>query len=94
MNTREMTNLRQSMKALIAGFGKVADEKARQATEKNEAVIKAELLIVADQFAKRYHDLQSRYMDLMFMQDLQEMAGADKAELFVKFLKAGKAEEN
>ena len=94
IDTAEMIEVRQSMRSLIAEFSKTVDEKARQATVANSDAIKKELQVVADQFAKRYSDLQSKYMDLMFMQDLQGMAGMDRAELFAKFLMAGKAEEN
>ena len=93
-DTTEMNEVRQAMKALIFAFSKVVDAKARQATRENGDYIKKELQIVADDFAKKHSKLQSRYMDLMFYQDLQEMAGTNKAELFARFMMSRKAGDN
>ncbi|GAH36605.1 unnamed protein product, partial [marine sediment metagenome] len=44
--------------------------------------------------AKKYNDLQSKYMDLLFLSDLSEIAGKDNANLFLKFKMAQNSKNN
>ncbi|GAH66488.1 unnamed protein product, partial [marine sediment metagenome] len=48
----------------------------------------------ANTFAKKYNDLQSKYMDLLFFNDLSEVAGEDHADLFRKFKMSRNPENN
>jgi len=83
-DTLEMLKIRDEMKSTMREFNRINKIKSQGATEFNKARIIGELKVLADQFAKKYNDLQSKYTELMFYQDLKEIVGKDKADLFLK----------
>lgn len=93
-DTPEMNEIRQSMKQLIFEFNKEVHERAESATAETRDKIEIELERSAEKFAKKYGDLQSRYTDLMFHQDLKEMVDKGKADLFLKVMMFRNAENN
>ena len=83
-DTIEMQRVREEMKSIMREFNLISKEKSKGATEFNKARIIGDLKILADQFAKKYGNLQSRYTELMFRYDLEEIVGKGKADLFLK----------
>jgi len=88
----EMHLVRKEMKSLMREFNQTVEYKSRTALR--DPQICNELLTISNEFAKRYNDLQSKYMDLLFLSDLSEIAGKDKASLFLKFKMAQNSKNN
>ena len=85
-NKPEFLLIRYDMKALLANFDRVIKCECQGANHENEESIKARLLIAAKEFAMKYSKLQSKYVKLLFLEDLREVAGEKTAELCLKFM--------
>lgn len=83
-DTIGMLRIRDKMRSTMREFKIQIKEKAKNATEFNRNRITGELNALTEKFAKEYSDLQSKYSELIFHQDLEEIVGKDKAELFLK----------
>jgi len=96
MNYEEkMYLVRKEMKSLMVEFHEIFKSKSKIPLDPQEKEkICIELLITANKFAKKYNDLQSKYMDLLFFSDLSEVAGEDNANLFRKFKMSRNPENN
>jgi hypothetical protein len=93
MNYEEETALvRKEMKALMIEFNQIVEFKSLRVSRDSSA--RDELFITANKFAKKYNELQSKYMDLLFLSDLEETLGEEKASLFLKFKMAQNAKNN
>ena len=91
----EMCLVRKEMKSLMVKFNQIVKFKSKMPLEPQEKEkICNELYITANKFAKKYNDLQSKYMDLLFLSDLSEIAGKDNANLFLKFKMAQNSNNN
>jgi hypothetical protein len=91
----EMCLIRKEMKSLIIEFNQIVKCKSKMPLDPQEKErICNELFITANKFARKYNNLQSKYMDLLFFSDLSEIAGKDKANLFSKFKMAQNSENN
>ena len=96
MNYEEkMYLVRKEMKSLMIEFHEIMKSKSKIPLDPQEKEkICIELLISANEFAKKYHDLRSKYMDLIFFSDSTEAAGEAHAELFRKFKMSRNSENN
>lgn len=91
----EMCLIRKEMKSLMIEFNQIVKCKSKMPLDPQEKEkICNELSIIANKFAKRYDELQSKYMELLFLSDLSEISGKDKANLFLKFKMAQNSENN
>lgn len=91
----EMCLIRKEMKSLMIEFNQIVKCKSKMPLDPQEKEkICNELPIIANKFAKRYDELQSKYMELLFLSDLSEISGKDKANLFLKFKMAQNSENN
>jgi len=91
----EMCLIRKEMKSLMIEFNQIVKCKSKMSLDPQEKEkICNELSITANKFAKKYNDLQSKYMDLLFLSDLSEISGEDKANLFMKFKMAQNSKNN
>jgi len=88
----EMCLVRKEMKSLMVEFNQIVKHKSRSALR--DLQIRNELLVISNEFAKKYNNLQSKYMDLLFFSDLSEIAGKDNANLFLKFKMAQNSKNN
>ena len=88
----EMASIRKNMKTLLVEFNHIVKNTAPNASEKSQAYF--DLLITSNKFARDYHNLESRYLELMFLSDLEEIMGREKADSFLKFRKAWRPEDN
>ena len=93
-DTVEMLKIRDEMKSTIREFNRINKVKSSGATEFNKDRIIGELKVLTDQFAKKYGELQQKYSELMFHQDLEEIVGKDKADSFLKVQMLRDAAEN
>ena len=82
---KEIASVRVDMKLLMLEFNRIVKSMSLDASRDPRA--RNKLFITANEFAKIYHDLQSKIMELFFLSDLEEIAGKDKADLFLKFKK-------
>jgi len=96
MNYEEkMCLIRKEMKSLMIEFHEIMKSKSKiPLVPQEKEKICIELLITANKFAKKYNDLQSKYMDLLFFSDLSEVAGEDNTNLFRKFKMSRNPENN
>jgi len=96
MNYEEkMYLVRKEMKSLMVEFHEIFKSKSKIPLDPQEKEkICIELLITANKFAKKYNDLRSKYMDLLFFSDLSEVVGEDNANLFRKFKMSRNPENN
>ena len=92
----EMVSIRKDMKLLMIEFDRIVKSRSKNALRepREREKIQNELTSIANKFAKGYSNLHSRYGDLMFQQDLGEIAGKDKANLFLKFKMAQNSKNN
>jgi len=92
----EMASVRTDMKLLMVEFNRIVISRSKNASKEphEREKIHNELTSTANKFAKDYVNLSSRYGNLMFQQDLEEIAGKDKASLFLKFKMARNAKNN
>ena len=93
-DTIEMQRVREEMKSIMKEFNLLTKNKSKEATELTKARIIEDLKVLADKFAKKYGTLQSKYIELMFHQNLEEIVGKGKAELFLKVQALRDAAEN
>jgi len=93
---KEMKLVRTDMKLLMIEFNRIVKSRSKNASREphEREKICDELTSTANKFAKDYVNLSSRYGDLMFQQDLEEITGKDKASLFLKFKMAWNAKNN
>jgi len=82
---KEIALIREGMKLLMIEFNRIVKSRSLDASRDSQA--RDELFATANEFAKKYHDLQAKIMDLFFLSDLEEIGGKDKADLFIKFKK-------
>lgn len=80
---KEIASVRQDMKLLMIEFNRVVKSGSLDASRDPQA--RDELFETGNEFGKKYHDLQSKLLDLFFLSDLEEIGGKDKADLFMKF---------
>ena len=92
----EMASVRTDMKLLMIEFDQIAKSRSKNALRepREREKIRDELTSTANKFARDYSNLRSRYGDLMFQRDLEEIAGKDKADLFLKFKMAQNSKNN
>jgi len=92
----EMASVRTDMKLLMIEFDRIIKSRSKDALRepREREKIQNELTSTANKFAKDYSNLNSRYGDLMFLQDLEEISGKDKANLFLKFKMAQNSKNN
>jgi len=92
----EMKLVRTDMKLLMIEFNRIVKSRFKNASREphEREKIRDELTSTVNKFAKDYVNLSSRYRDLMFQQDLEEIVGKDKASLFLKFKMAWNAKNN
>lgn len=92
----EMASIRKDMKLLMIEFDRIVKSRSKNALRepREREKIQNELTSIANKFAKDYSNLHSRYGDLMFLQDLEEISGKDKANLFLKFKMAQNSKNN
>ncbi|MBA7555466.1 hypothetical protein ES705_48129 [subsurface metagenome] len=91
----EMCLVRKEMKSLIIKFNHIVRFKSKMPLDPQEKEkIHNELYITANKFAKKYNNLQLKYMDLLFFSDLSEISGKDNANLFLKFNMAQNSKNN
>ena len=92
----EMASVRTDMKLLMIEFNREVKSQAENASRelRGREKIHDELTSTANKFARAYSNLCSRYGDLMFQQDLEEIAGKDKADSFLKFNMAQNSKNN
>ncbi|GAG85106.1 unnamed protein product [marine sediment metagenome] len=92
----EMASVRTDMKLLMIEFDQIAKSRSKNASRepREREKIRDELTSTANKFARDYSNLRSRYGDLMFQQDLEEITGKDKADLFLKFKMAQNSKNN
>ena len=92
----EMASVRTDMKLLMIEFNRIVKSQSKNASRDTweREKIRNELTSTAKKFARDYSNLCSRYGDLMFQQDLEEIAGKDKADLFLKFKMAQNSKNN
>ena len=88
----EMASIRKKMKSIMIEFNQIVKCKSHSASR--DPQIRNELFTLSNEFAKKYNDLQSKYMDLLFLSDLSETAGEDNANLFLKFKMAQNSNNN
>lgn len=77
--------LRAEMKNLLFRFNQAIIRQADQSVINTQEKIKLELGSIATAFATEYAEIQQRYADLLFQQDLEEIVGKDNAQLFANF---------
>jgi len=85
-NRPEFLLIRYNMKIVLADFDKMVKRECQDVTHDNRELIKKKLLVVAEKFAVEYSKLQSKYMELIFLEDLGEIAGERTAELCLEFM--------
>ena len=92
----EMASVRKDMKFLMIEFNRVVKSQSENASRepREREKIHDELNSTANEFARDYSNLRSKYGDLMFLQDLEEITGKDKADLFLKFKMAQNSKNN
>jgi len=92
----EMKLVRTEMKLLMIEFNRIVKSRFKDASREphEQEKIRNELTSTVNKFARDYSNLRSRYGDLMFQQDLEEIAGKDKASLFLKFKMAQNSKNN
>lgn len=92
----EMKLVRKKMRSLMIEFNQLIKSRVKNASREPQEreKIRNELFLTANKFARDYNNLRSKYGDLMFLQDLEEIAGEDKADLFLKFKMAYNAKNN
>jgi len=92
----EMKLVRTDMKLLMIEFNRIVKSRFKNASREphEQEKIRNELTSTVNKFARDYSNLRSRYGDLMFQQDLEEIAGKDKASLFLKFKMAQNSKNN
>lgn len=92
----EMASVRTDMKLLMIEFNRIVKSRSKNASRdpQEREKIRDELTSTANKFARDYSNLRSRYGDLMFQQDLEEIADKDKADLFLKFKMAQNSKNN
>ena len=78
-------SLRIEMKSLLLNFNKDTKQKIKQATQETQQKINFELENAAAIFAIEYRNLQLKYMNSMFSEDLKKIVGKDKDDLFTRF---------
>ena len=88
----EMASIRKKMKSIMIEFNRIVKCKSRSASR--DPQIRNELFTLSNEFAKKYNDLQSKYMDLQFLSDLRETSGEDTANLFLRFKMARNSKNN
>lgn len=81
----EIALVRQDMKLLMIEFNRVVKSRSLDASRNPQA--RNKLFETGNEFAKKYHDLQAKLMDLFFLSDLEEIGGKDKADLFLRLKK-------
>ena len=82
---KEVALVRQDMKLLMIEFNRIVKSRSLEASRDPQA--RDELFETGNEYAKKYHDLQSKLMDLFFLSDLEEIGGKDKADLFLRLKK-------
>jgi len=92
----EMCLVRKEMKCLMIEFNQIIKYKSKMLLDhlREKEKICDELSIIANKFAKKYNNLREKYMDLLFLSDLEETAGEEKTSLFLKFKMAWNAKNN
>jgi len=92
----EMASVRTDMKLLMIEYNQIVKSRSKNASRdpQEREKIRDELTSTANKFAREYSNLRLRYGDLMFQQDLEEIAGKDKADLFLKFEMAQNSKNN
>lgn len=92
----EMASVRTDMKLLMIEYNRIVKSRSKNASgdPQEREKIRDELTSTANKFARDYSNLRSRYGDLMFQQDLEEIADKDKADLFLKFKMAQNSKNN
>ena len=88
----EMALVREEMKALLLEFNQIVKKMVPNALRGSQAYFN--LLIIRDKFARNHRNLESRYLDLMFLSNLEEVMGKEKADSFLKFKNAQHPENN
>ena len=86
--------LRAEMRNLLFKFNQIVTNQASQATVDTQEEIKLKLGSIAVAYATKYTEVQHRYMDLLFQQDLERIIGKNKTDLFEKFRMAFNASNN
>jgi len=92
----EMSSVRTDMKLLMIEFNRIVKSRSKNVSRdpREQEKIRNELTSTVEKYAKDYSNLRSKYGDLMFLQDLEEIAGRDKASLFLKFKMAQNSKNN
>jgi len=88
----EMALVRKEMKILLIEFNRIVKKMVPNASKGSQAYF--DLLIIRDKFARDHHNLESRYLNLMFLSNLEEIMGKEKADSFLKFRNAWHPENN